>query len=250
MLCLVLGIAGAAGAAKLITGKDVKNSSLTGADVKNRSLTAADIKKKSLSRDLLAFAPLRGATGPAGIAGARGATGAAGSDGAQGPTGAAGQTGATGATGAAVTGATGATGAAAAGAFSGRVNNLATVGQSLSPTDEFAPVEGIASASTTTQSNVETGSPSVAIQIADFRAQISPNGPGGPPNGRRVSLMAGGTEIIGCTLTQFTSNASCTSSGPATLPAGSLISIRVRTFSSTGPVNSALAIYWGFRATT
>jgi len=63
----VLALAGTATAAKLITGKQVKNSSLTGKDVKNRSLTAADFKGS-----------VRGAAGPAGPAGAKGDPGAQG----------------------------------------------------------------------------------------------------------------------------------------------------------------------------
>jgi hypothetical protein len=62
--------------------------------------------------------------------------------------------------------------------------------------------------------------------------------------------MTGSTEIIGCTLNTFTSNETCTAAGPATVPAGSLISIRIETSSSTGTVASAPEIYWGFRATS
>ena len=73
---LVLGLVGAgtAGAAKLITGKQVKNGSLTG----------ADIKAGSLGTDRLspgARASLKGDAGPAGAVGPQGPAGADGADG-------------------------------------------------------------------------------------------------------------------------------------------------------------------------
>jgi hypothetical protein len=83
LLAFGLVAAGTAGAAKMITGKSVKNG----------SLTRADIKKGSLSADRLsasARASLRGQTGPQGPQGAQGvpgAPGAKGDAGAQGPAG-------------------------------------------------------------------------------------------------------------------------------------------------------------------
>jgi hypothetical protein len=59
-LVLCLATAGTATAAKLITGADVKNSSLTGRDVKDRSLTPRDFKGSVKGE--------RGAEGPAGSA--------------------------------------------------------------------------------------------------------------------------------------------------------------------------------------
>ncbi len=47
---LLVAVAGTATAAKLITGKDVKNGTLTGLDVKNGSLGSADVKDGSLTR--------------------------------------------------------------------------------------------------------------------------------------------------------------------------------------------------------
>jgi Collagen triple helix repeat (20 copies) len=67
-------------AATVITGKNVKNSSLTGADVRNSSLTGTDVKDKSLSPG-----DFNGS-----VTGAQGATGAKGETGAQGPKGEAG----------------------------------------------------------------------------------------------------------------------------------------------------------------
>lgn len=76
---LVFALAGTAGAARLITGKQVKNNSLTGKDIKNRSLKAADLSAK-------AKAALQGDPGPKGDAGAAGAKGDKGDTGAAGPT--------------------------------------------------------------------------------------------------------------------------------------------------------------------
>ena len=81
--------AGAEAAAQLITGKQIKNSSVTGADVRDGSLTKVDFSGS--------------------IAGPRGPVGPEGPEGTQGPAGPKGATGATGATGAA--GAPGADGA-------------------------------------------------------------------------------------------------------------------------------------------
>ncbi len=74
---LVLAFAGTATAAKMITGKQIKNSSLTGKDLKNGSVKAADLSagaKKTL-------------TGAKGDPGAKGDAGAAGAPGAKGDTG-------------------------------------------------------------------------------------------------------------------------------------------------------------------
>lgn len=107
---VVLGGGGIATAETLITGSNVKNSSLTGADVKNNGLTGKDIKDvrsgdirdgsiqaKDLSpalRQALASAGTAGASGAPGTNGTNGATGA------QGPQGAAGTNGTNGANGA------------------------------------------------------------------------------------------------------------------------------------------------------
>jgi hypothetical protein len=96
------GTSVAASAAKLITGKDIRNGSVTGADIKNRSITAVDIKKGSITPDLLAntadsrsagTAGATGATGPAGPAGPQGPRGERGPQGPQGPQGPRGETG-------------------------------------------------------------------------------------------------------------------------------------------------------------
>lgn len=68
---------GTATAAKLITGKDIRNNSVTGKDIKNRSLGLGDLKAGA--RDAL-----RGATGATGASGAKGDTGAPGAPGAPG----------------------------------------------------------------------------------------------------------------------------------------------------------------------
>jgi hypothetical protein len=88
-----------AGAATLITGANVKNSSLTGADIKNGSLTASDLSAATRS-SLRGHAGANGAAGVNGAAGAKGDAGAKGENGAGGATGATGQDGAAGANGA------------------------------------------------------------------------------------------------------------------------------------------------------
>jgi hypothetical protein len=62
-------------ALKLITGKNVKDSSLTTKDIKNRSLLSADFKPGQLP------AGAQGAAGPAGPTGPKGNTGPPGADG-------------------------------------------------------------------------------------------------------------------------------------------------------------------------
>jgi hypothetical protein len=83
VLALVLALGGTATAAKLITGKQIKNSSLTGADVKNSSLTGADVKNASIGpSDLTADARVAASgKGDPGAPGAPGATGAKGEKG-------------------------------------------------------------------------------------------------------------------------------------------------------------------------
>jgi len=51
---LVVGLAGTAVAAKLITGKDIKNNTVTTQDIKNGSLTGGDVKNGSLGETKLA----------------------------------------------------------------------------------------------------------------------------------------------------------------------------------------------------
>jgi len=80
---LFLALSGSAGAATLISGKQIRNGTITGADVKRGSLPAEDLSPKA--RRLL-----KGVTGPAGAQGAAGATGPAGP---AGPAGAAGPAG-------------------------------------------------------------------------------------------------------------------------------------------------------------
>lgn len=72
-LAMLLAGGGFAGAAHLITGTDVKNSSLTGSDIKNSSITGADVKNKSLTASDFKGS-VKGDQGPAGPAGPRGVT--------------------------------------------------------------------------------------------------------------------------------------------------------------------------------
>ena len=72
---VVLACAGSATAAKVITGKQIKNSSITSADIKNNSLVQGDFKSGELPA---------GARGPQGAQGLRGPQGAAGAKGTNG----------------------------------------------------------------------------------------------------------------------------------------------------------------------
>ncbi len=49
LLALVVALGGPSYAAKMITGKNIKNSSITGQDIKNGSLTGQDVKKSSIT---------------------------------------------------------------------------------------------------------------------------------------------------------------------------------------------------------
>jgi hypothetical protein len=77
-LALFALLAGGATAAKLVTGRNVKNGSLTGVDVKNGSLTGKDIKRRSVALDRIKGELPAGKQGPQGPPGP--ATGAAGGD--------------------------------------------------------------------------------------------------------------------------------------------------------------------------
>jgi hypothetical protein len=103
-VALVLASGTAAGAAALITGKQVQNGSLTGRDVRDASVRGADVKDGSLTpTDVLGGlagpAGPAGPQGPAGPKGVNGPAGAVGLTGAQGPTGATGSPGANGTSG-------------------------------------------------------------------------------------------------------------------------------------------------------
>ena len=98
MIALFVALTGTAvatttGTFALITGKQIKNSSITGIDVKNKSLTPKDFRGSVRGP--------RGLRGPAGPAGAAGPVGAAGAAGAAGPKGDKGDKGDTGAPGSA-----------------------------------------------------------------------------------------------------------------------------------------------------
>lgn len=104
------GLTQASWAVTLITGGEVRDSSLTGKDVKDGSLGPSDLSRAAraaLSGQVGPQGP-QGATGPAGPAGPAGPIGAKGEQGPKGEPGAAGAAGVDGAKGA--TGATGATG--------------------------------------------------------------------------------------------------------------------------------------------
>lgn len=81
VVALVLAMGGTATAAKLISGKQIRNSSVTGKDIRNGSLGPADLSGKAKA----ALAGTAGPAGPAGPAGAPGAAGAKGEQGDRGP---------------------------------------------------------------------------------------------------------------------------------------------------------------------
>lgn len=82
-LALLLSLGGTAYAAVVITGKNVKDSSLTGADVQNGSLASKDLSAAARA----SFKGARGSQGPAGPMGISGFDGARGTTGATGPQG-------------------------------------------------------------------------------------------------------------------------------------------------------------------
>jgi hypothetical protein len=79
-VALFAATSGSAVAAGLITGKDIKNSSVAGADVKNGSLGLGELSKSARKQ----LVGKNGAPGPAGPAGPTGDAGAAGAPGAKG----------------------------------------------------------------------------------------------------------------------------------------------------------------------
>jgi hypothetical protein len=70
-LALIVSAGAGATAARLVTGKDIKNGTVTSADVKNKSLKPRDFSARAKSR-------LRGPTGATGATGATGPQGAPG----------------------------------------------------------------------------------------------------------------------------------------------------------------------------
>ena len=81
-LALFVALGGTGYAAIVVTGKNVKDSSLTGRDVRNSSLTSADVKDGALlSKDFKAGQLPKGAPGTPGAPGAPGPAGAKGDPG-------------------------------------------------------------------------------------------------------------------------------------------------------------------------
>jgi hypothetical protein len=89
-IALLLAGAGSATAATLITGAQVKDSSLTGRDIRDGSLSARDLRKGTLRAG--SSGP-RGPQGPQGAEGRQGPAGPQGADGPAGPSGATGEAG-------------------------------------------------------------------------------------------------------------------------------------------------------------
>jgi hypothetical protein len=75
-VALFVALAGSATAAKLITGKSIRNNSIASADVRNNSMSSIDIKNRSLlAKDFRRGQLRRGATGSTGATGAPGRPG-------------------------------------------------------------------------------------------------------------------------------------------------------------------------------
>src|SRR3954451_10483986 len=98
---MLLGGIGTAGAAKLISGKDVRDRSIRGRDIAKNSVYSSNLseglRKTIFQQQASSTSP--GGTGQHGTKGAKGDTGAAGPQGAKGDTGASGSTGAAGSSG-------------------------------------------------------------------------------------------------------------------------------------------------------
>ena len=213
VIAIVLTLGGTATAAKLITGKQVKNSSLTGADVKNASLTGRDVKNGSIGPSDLSSAARKAVSGSAGSIGPKGGTGAAGAAGAPG---AKGDTGAQGGPGA--KGDTGAAGADTGTALSGRILNLPQ-----DATLRFAYPSGLGTAFTT-QADREMLSPAVATKASDLSVRLTAAvGVGGD---RFFAVRVNGSvssQLVCSITTDFAT--SCTSEGSFDVPPSSRLTI-------------------------
>ena len=89
-VAIALACASSATAGALITGRQVKDSSLTGRDVKNRSITSLDLARGVAARGPRGLPGAPGSPGPAGAPGdpgPKGETGAKGDTGERGPRG-------------------------------------------------------------------------------------------------------------------------------------------------------------------
>jgi len=95
---LIVATSATAGAAVLVTGKNVKNESLTGRDIRNGSIKSTDVRDGSLTKADFSgdLAGPQGPVGPAGPKGDKGAKGDKGDPGTPGQPGAPGQNGVSG----------------------------------------------------------------------------------------------------------------------------------------------------------
>jgi hypothetical protein len=189
-----------------LTGADVKNSSLTGGDVKNSSLTGSDIRAEAINSDDVANGSLLAqdfGSGqlPAGPQGPKGDTGAAGQAGAPG---ADGQDGAPGAD----------TGAALLASFVADANQI-----------WFASVVGT-STPTTTESNHTLLSPNADLVARDL-VMGGPAPIGG--NLRTYTLRVNGADTALACTEIATNNRSCTSAPGVSVPvpARSLLALKI-----------------------
>ncbi len=227
-LALFLALGGTSFAAvKLITGKNVKDSSLTGRDIRNGTLTGGDVRDKSLTaRDF------KGS-----IQGAKGDPGATGTAGQQGLIGATGATGANGAGGVFAGGVSGlsATSPGGTSVARGPVNGTATSGPGLIPFSALSPGRPIRvrDLSADVVTDVTVGS-SVTIEFIAH----APSDYADPADPGAVSCTITGTA--------GSDDKRCSSSASVVVDPGSVIFMRLTTtVAVAAPAFNPTAAHWG-----
>jgi hypothetical protein len=202
MLALFVALTGTAVATTsvVITGKQIKNSSITGADVKNKSLTPKDFKGS-----------VRGARGPRGLTGAAGPQGPLGPAGPQGAQGAQGLQGLQGPPGDPAT-------ADGPGLVLGRLNNPGAQTSCL-----FGPVFGVEATSTCNAGNFNAVSVRLPLErvVRNYRAQLDSASAGA----KRVILYTTDGPFTECTIPNGAT--SCTVATGATYAAGTRLALEM-----------------------
>ena len=233
-------------AATVITGKNVKDSSLTGADVKKGSLTGSDVKNKSLAPADFngSVTGPQGATGPQGP---QGATGTQGPQGATGPQGPKGDTGTVDTSGFYSKTESDARYLGQAGALTARINgpavDLTNNGIAVS---SFGPVSGISAASGSV-SSVETRSPATDLIARDLAMTYTNTAGAGNIN---VVLMVNGVDTDYRCAIAGPAESSCTNTGTFPVPAGSRLAFQVRQFATGAAGTNAGDVMVGIRLTS
>lgn len=198
-------------AAKMITGKQIKNGTVTSADIKNNNLKSADIKNGSLkAKDFAAGQLPAGPKGDTGPAGPKGDTGPAGPKGDTGPAGPAGAKGDTGPAGDPAT-------ADGPAVLMGRVNSAGGASCLVGPISGSATTASCNQGPTGTQL-VEMPAPSDAILRNFLVRSMSP-----VANDILVQLV-GDLAVLGhCTIAAGAST--CSIPGPVAVGAGTLLHV-------------------------